>query len=762
MADDINVRVIADTGGFGSSMSGAANDVNEFAHSITNAKTGFRDIVAEQEAFESQTQATTEAVSKLSFATSGVSTELIRLGHEAISGNFSRIPGSLLVLESRMGGLNLQTIGLTAVIGGLAFGLIELAKNAENSAESMNHIEVAMKVSGSGFDFNKEQIQGYISALSSLHGINQQTAQEIVTDFASSSEITRDNMQKLISVIGDYASATGEKAPKAAEDLVRMMNDPMAAANKLSETFKGILTPAQYDSIAAFSALGEKSEATGVLLDALQSRFGGSLSASMTTAQKGATILGNAFHWLGAQIAESLDVITPFEKAVGSIASIFEKATPAVQGTGDAQRVLNNQIIEGLKIASEHVRVMDEQVKLEGQLAQLKNAQASAMVIGDTADAEKFAQAIQDVTNKLQQLRNEETANQRRAAEQALQVKIEDLNGETAVTKKSYDLDKSMIEEQYKNKQITSQQEFQELSAALDREYQAESQNLQKELELYQQKPKEYAKVLNEMALLDKQYALDHQKLVNQEADEQRKAQDKELSDFMRNMNQMNRTFATSTIGMLNNTETWQQATQRLFDQALEKFIVDALQMGEKWVFTETMKTGATVAGNAARTGSDVAAAAASKAADGASAKSSIGGHAASAAAAVYDDVAQIPYVGWILAPPAAAAAFVAVEAFGALIPSAAGGWEVPHDTLAMVHADEKILPADKSRGLDKMIDKANRGTDGGTGGDMHLHFHGPLADAAGIKRFFDDNGHYAAKAVQRQMRNNGHGLAVR
>jgi hypothetical protein len=56
--------------------------------------------------------------------------------------------------------------------------------------------------------------------------------------------------------------------------------------------------------------------------------------------------------------------------------------------------------------------------------------------------------------------------------------------------------------------------------------------------------------------------------------------------------------------------------------------------------------------------------------------KASVLKHAGSAAAAIYDDVSQIPHVGWVLAPPAAAAAFAAVAAF-----SAEGGMlEVPYD----------------------------------------------------------------------------------
>ena len=67
----------------------------------------------------------TKAADGLNLATAGVTREFIVLGHEAMVGNFSRIPGSLLVLTERMGGLsallNPITLGIVA-IGGAVIG----------------------------------------------------------------------------------------------------------------------------------------------------------------------------------------------------------------------------------------------------------------------------------------------------------------------------------------------------------------------------------------------------------------------------------------------------------------------------------------------------------------------------------------------------------------------------------------------------------------------------------------------------------------
>jgi len=64
-----------------------------------------------------------EAHHRLQFATAGTTREFIVLGHEAISGNFNRIPGSILVLLERMGSLHTLIEKLSGAWGiGLAAG----------------------------------------------------------------------------------------------------------------------------------------------------------------------------------------------------------------------------------------------------------------------------------------------------------------------------------------------------------------------------------------------------------------------------------------------------------------------------------------------------------------------------------------------------------------------------------------------------------------------------------------------------------------
>ena len=73
----------------------------------------------------------------------------------------------------------------------------------------------------------------------------------------------------------------------------------------------------------------------------------------------------------------------------------------------------------------------------------------------------------------------------------------------------------------------------------------------------------------------------------------------------------------------------------------------------------------------------------------------------------------------------------------GGIVPSAAGGWALPHfagATPALLHSREMVLPAPISEGLQGMI--AQGGPTGAGGSDMHLHFHGP-SDGPAVERWF-------------------------
>lgn len=130
-----------------------------------------------------------------------------------------------------------------------------------------------------------------------------------------------------------------------------------------------------------------------------------------------------------------------------------------------------------------------------------------------------------------------------------------------------------------------------------------------------------------------------------------------------------------------------------------------------------------------------------------AAAVSGVAGNAAIAGAAATASAAAIPIVGWAMAPAAGAAAFSAAMSFGAVIPAAAQGYDIPAgvNPLTQLHEKEMVLPAAQAQVI---RDMSNGG--GSAGANITIH----AVDAAGVKKLFMDHGSSLVAALAKQNRN--------
>jgi hypothetical protein len=143
----------------------------------------------------------------------------------------------------------------------------------------------------------------------------------------------------------------------------------------------------------------------------------------------------------------------------------------------------------------------------------------------------------------------------------------------------------------------------------------------------------------------------------------------------------------------------------------------------------EVAQTAAVAEGALAQVAAKKTAKAAGSAMSVAAGGASVLNSAYEAAAGTYASVAQIPYVGWILAPGAAAAAFAAVMAFNTMKSFAVGAWNLPSDTVAQLHAGEMVVPANFATGLRGAL---SGGASGGRGGGSVSMNYAPTINAGG------------------------------
>ena len=210
-------------------------------------------------------------------------------------------------------------------------------------------------------------------------------------------------------------------------------------------------------------------------------------------------------------------------------------------------------------------------------------------------------------------------------------------------------------------------------------------------------------------------------------------------------MQPIQRAFDTSITGMILGTTTLQKAVANIAQSILAEFVNLGVKMATNWIASELAMTTATQAGAAARTAADGEGMAAGLAIKAANAIKSIGTDSAQAFSGIFAFLA--PIMGPAAAGPAAAGeATVMAAASG--IASAAAGWVVPSDQLAMVHQNEMILPANISQSLQNMI-SANGGAGAGA-----VVVNVSAIDSQDVKRFFQSNGSLLVNALNKAMRN--------
>jgi len=83
----------------------------------------------------------------------------------------------------------------------------------------------------------------------------------------------------------------------------------------------------------------------------------------------------------------------------------------------------------------------------------------------------------------------------------------------------------------------------------------------------------------------------------------------------------------------------------------------------------------------------------------------------------------------------------------GGIVPSAAGGWMVPNTSLAMLHTNEMVLPANLSQGLQTMIA-------GGGNAAPNVTFAVSAMDSQSVATFFKNNGSSLVAAFNQALRN--------
>lgn len=600
-------------------------------------------------------------------------------------------------------GISMKTIQS----GDASKALEEMADKFHASADGAGKVEVAYNAAGRG-------------------------GKELIPVLNQGSEALK--KQKEASIESNSALLkNGETFDEVSDNIMRMRG----AATNLWNTLYAALAPALNAAVIAFTAwskeLTKSSEEGNLLIDILHGigvAFTGivlAIDAVKTAVEVIFDILVGGFEWVMTKCMDVGEGIVTFYKGVGKAIKLALSGDFKAAG----EEIVAAQASAMDKVKEKHQLVTDD-IKARWDEAQ-KHVQdfmdRSAKVIGAAEAPNKGITSEGPKGPPMKSTRVVDTEKDNANL----------LSKERAGYQDTYDLLKQFDEMKVESGRMSNEEMYNDLSAALDRTHALMMESFAEEDKLYADDKVKHAQLIADKAKEENKYISQKLKLDQQMEKDSKKNWDAAFGAIENSFNQM-------LTGVLRGTQTMEQAFKNMAGNLVISMIEACAKMALQWIKKEAMQTAATLSGNATRTSADLAASATSGIANKAAASSQIMMDAKESAANVYADVSAIPYVGWLLAPPAAATAFAAVAAYNSF---EQGADFIPTNMTANIHEGERIVPKADNK---KLIDAVEGG--GGAGGGVHLHIN--AMDSRDVKRFLSKHKGEVSKTMQSWARGGG------
>jgi Prophage tail length tape measure protein len=227
-------------------------------------------------------EAAASGMGHLKLATAGTTREFIVLGHEALTGRFSRIPGSIMVLMERMGSLH-SVVGMLASgwgiagVAGAAFAasLGYIAYQAYEAQQALDHIRGGLVLTGRGNEMGagQDDLGKWVDSLHEKYDIAKSDARKVVAAFADVRTMTLRQAQAVSEAAVAYAKLRGEDADKVADAWAKAFQSGSKGAEKLAQALN--LPTEKIEQMArSKNELGAIAEAVNEITDAVHKSGG--------------------------------------------------------------------------------------------------------------------------------------------------------------------------------------------------------------------------------------------------------------------------------------------------------------------------------------------------------------------------------------------------------------------------------------------------------------------------------------------------------
>lgn len=217
-------------------------------------------------------QAANDETHKFSLASAGATRELMVLGHEAATGNFSRMGGSLMVLANNAGLAQkmFSATGLTVI--GLSAAALGLAVAVHQGHEEMVAMNNALAVTNNYAGLTRGGMESLAQSLTNTKQVTISTATSIVTQLVASGRIGSDAISQVAHLASDMAKATGKDIDKITPDLIKLFSDPAKGAEELNKSMH-FLSVTELEHIRTLETLGKTQQAQSELAEKIKAQI---------------------------------------------------------------------------------------------------------------------------------------------------------------------------------------------------------------------------------------------------------------------------------------------------------------------------------------------------------------------------------------------------------------------------------------------------------------------------------------------------------
>lgn len=166
---------------------------------------------------------------------------------------------------------------LTAALAG-AFGAGSAIAAAKEDLRAMQKLEAVLKATGGAAGLSAKEIAEYATQLQKATNFGDETTVGAAAMVATFKNVRGESFKEVLSLAQDWAALTETDLAGAAHAFGKALNDPMAGLARLAKM--GIqFSDAQKQQIKTMQEAGNVAGAQKVILDQLQSSFGGTAAA---------------------------------------------------------------------------------------------------------------------------------------------------------------------------------------------------------------------------------------------------------------------------------------------------------------------------------------------------------------------------------------------------------------------------------------------------------------------------------------------------